>query len=243
MKTKSMSKYFISLCMAFFSMTAIAQEEAVSLKDSIAYKKNYGLRFGIDLSKLLIGATDDYFSGYELVADYRIQKDLYIAGEIGFIEKTSEEDNYNFTTKGTYITVGFNKNTFQNWLEMDNEIFYGARYGFSSFSQKLNTYTVFQEGTKMGEVSTPYFEPKTVHPNQTYTDLSAHWISFVLGLKVETFKNLFLGASVNFSKLIKTSEPNNFKNLYIPGFNKVYATNSSVSFNYTLSYRIPLYKK
>ncbi len=229
--------------MAFFSITAVAQQKNVSQKDSIIYKKNYGLRLGIDMSKLLIGATDSHFSGYELVGDYRIQKNLYIAGEIGFIEKTSKEDNYNFTTKGSYITVGFNKNTFQNWLEMDNEIYYGARYGFSSFSQKLNTYTVFQKGTEIEGVSSAYFEPKTVDLNQTYTNLSAHWISFVLGLKVETFNNLFLGASVNFSKLIGATEPNNFKNLYIPGFNKVYVTNSGVSFNYTLSYRIPLYKK
>ncbi len=229
--------------MAFFSITAFAQEEAISQTDSIPYKKNYGLRIGVDMSKLLIGATDENFSGYELVADYRIQKDLYIAGEIGFIEKNSEEDNYNFTTKGSYIAVGFNKNTFKNWLEMDNEIYYGVRCGFSSFSQKLDTYTVFQEGTAVEGVSSSYFEPKTVNLNRTYADLSAHWISFVLGLKVETFKNLFLGASVNFSKLIGATEPNNFKNLYIPGFNKVYVTNSGVSFNYTVSYRIPLFKK
>ena len=65
----------------------------------------------------------------------------FIIDEIREFEKKSEEDNYNFTTKGSYITVGFNKNTFKNWLEMDNEIYYGARYGFSAFSQKLNTYT------------------------------------------------------------------------------------------------------
>ncbi len=60
--------------MAFFSITAVAQQKNVSQKDSIIYKKNYGLRLGIDMSKLLIGATDSHFSGYELVGDYRIQK-------------------------------------------------------------------------------------------------------------------------------------------------------------------------
>lgn len=238
-----MSKYFISLCMALLSLAAVAQKEAMAKKDSVHYKKKYGLRLGADLSKLIIGATDKNFSGYELVADYRIQKNLYLAGEIGFVEKKSEEDNYNFTTKGSYITVGFNKNTFKNWLEMDNEIYYGARYGFSTFSQKLNNYTVYQEGTDVDGLKSAYFPPRTMDSNQTYSNLTAHWISFVLGLKVETLSNLFLGASVNFSKLIRDSEPNNFKNLYLPGFNKVYVTNSGVSFNYTLSYRIPLFKK
>ncbi|WP_139959620.1 DUF6048 family protein [Flavicella sediminum] len=239
-----MLKYIISLCLVFSFITASAQKEKkASVQDSIVYKKKYGLRVGADLSKLIIGARDANFSGLELVADYRLRKDFYLAGEIGFIEKTSEEDNYNFTTKGSYINLGININTFKNWLEMDNEIYYGARYGFSTFSQTLNSYTVFQQGTDTGDLSTAYFKPKTIEANEKFDSLSAHWISFVLGMKVETFKNLYLGASINFSKLLGASEPNNFKNLYIPGFNKVYATNSSVSFNYTISYRIPLYKK
>ncbi|MFC2109626.1 DUF6048 family protein [Bacteroidota bacterium] len=239
-----MLKYIISFCLAFSFITANAQQEKKSTeKDTIVYKKKYGLRIGADISKLIIGATDAKFNGLELVADYRLKKDFYLAGEMGFIEKTSEEDNYDFTTKGSYINVGININTFKNWLEMDNEIYYGARYGFSTFSQTLNNYTINQKGTQTGALNSAYFTPKTIEANETFDGQTAHWISFVLGMKVETFKNLYLGASVNFSKLLGASEPANFKNLYIPGFNKVYATNSSVSFNYTISYRIPLYKK
>lgn len=238
-----MLKYIISSILALFTIVVNAQEVKEITNDTIVYKKNYGLRIGADISKPIIASQDKDFSGFELVADYRLKKNLYLAGEIGFIEKASEEDNYNFTTKGSYITAGFNINAFKNWLEMDNELYYGLRYGFSTFSQTLNNYTVFQSGSSTGTISSAYFEPRTENPNEEFTGLTAHWLSMVVGMKVETFKNLYLGLSMNISKLIGTADPNNFKTLYIPGFNKVYATNSSVSFNYTISYRIPLFKK
>lgn len=245
MKRKHMLKYITSLVIALLTFTVNAQtKEAIKTsQDTLVYKKNYGLRVGADISKPIIASQNDHFSGFELVADYRLKKDLYIAGEIGFVEKFSEEDNYNFTTKGSYITAGINVNAFKNWLEMDNELYYGFRYGFSTFSQTLNDYTIFQEGTETGNSSSAYFDPKTETPNEEFTGLTAHWVALVVGMKVETFKNLYLGLSMNINKLIGTADPNNFKTLYIPGFNKVYATDSGVSFNYTISYRIPLYKK
>lgn len=240
-----MLKYITSIILALFTFVVNAQKEkdAIIENDSIVYKKNYGLRIGADISKPIIASQDEDYNGFELVADYRLKKNFYLAGEVGFIEKKSEEDNYNFTTKGSYITAGFNINGFKNWLEMDNELYYGLRYGFSTFSQTLNNYTIFQEGTTTESTTSAYFDPRTETPNEEFTGLTAHWLSMVVGMKVETFKNLYLGISMNISKLIGAADPNNFKTLYIPGFNKVYATNSSVSFNYTISYRIPLFKK
>jgi hypothetical protein len=225
------------------SFYVTGQETQEKKTDSIVFKKNYGLRVGLDLSKPIISARDANFSGFEMVADYRLKKNFYLATELGFIDKTSQEDNYNFTTTGSYINLGINVNSFNNWLEMDNELYYGARYGFSSFSHTLNKYTIFQNGSLTNSLSSAYFDPKTVSSGQKFSSLNAHWVALVLGMKVETFKNLYLGLSMNINKLLSSKEPTNFKNLYIPGFNKVYATKSSVSFNYTLSYRIPLYKK
>lgn len=213
------------------------------IKDTIVYKKKYGLRVGVDVSKFIIGARDENFKGLEFVGDYRLKKDLYLAGEFGFIDKNSEEDTYKFNTKGTFVTLGININAFKNWLEMDNEIYYGFRYGFSTFSQTLNEYTVYQKGTDIAGVSDVYFEPATIAEGQKFNNLTGHWVALTAGFKVETFKNLYLGASIFVNKMITSTEPDNFKNLYIPGFNKVYVNQSGVSFNYTISYRIPLYKK
>ena len=60
------------------------------------------------------------------------------------------------------------------------------------------------------------------------------------GVKVETFKNIYLGISLRLNKLLSDTKPSNFDNLFIPGFNKVTDDNTWGSgFNYTLTYSIP----
>ena len=44
-------------------------------------------------------------------------------------------------------------------------------------------------------------------------------------------------------KMISTKEPSNFKNLYAPGFNRIYLNNMGIGFNYTISYLIPIIRK
>ena len=43
--------------------------------------------------------------------------------------------------------------------------------------------------------------------------------------------------------MLSVTEPENFKNLYVPGFERVFVNNNGFSFNYTVSYLIPLYRK
>ena len=77
-----------------------------------------------------------------------------------------------------------------------------------------------------------------------YSNLSGNWIELLLGIKVETFKNVYLGLSLRLNKLLSDKKPDNFGNLFIPGFNKVTDENTFGSgFNYTLTYSIPLKKR
>ena len=118
---------------------------------------------------------------------------------------------------------------------MSNEIYFGLRYGMSFFSQTLNNYTLNVKGT--------YFDPATLEPNTEFNDLTAQWVDIILGLKVETFDNLYLVASFSIKKMLNIIEPENFKNLQVPGFNRVFSNDAGVGFNYSLSYLIPLIKK
>ncbi len=204
-------------------------------QDTIKIKENYGLRLGIDLSQPIISLFDEDSKGFEILGDFRFKKNLYAAVELGFQEKTIQEDFLNFTTKGSYIKVGVNYNAYENWIGMTNEIYAGVRYGMSFFSQTLNNYTINVKGT--------YFNPDNIEPNTEFNDLTAQWIDFVFGLKVETFNNLYLGASFSIKKMMNTIEPDNFKNLHVPGFNRVFSNDLGVGFNYSLSYLIPLFKK
>ena len=237
---RHMYKYIISICLLFVFVDGFSQEQKKdtlidSKTDSISYKTNYGLRLGIDISKPILAQFSDTYNGLEIVGDYRIKKNLYIAAEVGYEEETTEEDYTNSTSKGNYIRVGFNYNAYQNWLDMNNEIFIGYRYGFSLFEQTLNSYTP--------NVNSSYF-PSTANTTPlTTTDLSAHWSELVFGLKVETFKNFFITFSGSYKVTMSVKEPENFKTLYSPGFNRIFETGTGFGFNYTLTYLIPFKKK
>lgn len=228
MKKQNIFLFFISL---FVFVCTFSQEEVK--KDSLVQKDVYGLRIGLDLSNPIRSIIDSDRKSIEIVADYRINKKWYAATEIGYLDNYKEEDNFDFSTKGQYIKLGGNYNTYNNWLNMDNEIYIGARYGFSTFSQTIENYTIFTDNAV----------PETVNNiTQEFTGLNAHWMEFVIGLKAEVFENIYLGFSLSGKKMIATKEPENFKNLYAPGFNRVFLNDAGFGFNYTISYRIPFYK-
>jgi hypothetical protein len=196
----------------------------------------YGLRIGVDLFKLSRSLYDKNYKGLELVGDFRVTKKHYLAAEIGNENKTTNENQLNFTTKGTYLKVGFDYNAHQNWLNLENMIYIGLRFGISSFNQEINNYKVYN--------SDPFFnEPNTVVVNQKFDGLSAKWGEVVAGIKTKVFDNVFVGFSLRGSNLFSNKKPNGFDNLYIPGFNRTYNGNFGVGFNYTVSYFLPVYKK
>ena len=217
-------------------MSANAQQVNDSIpKDSIVYKTNYGLRLGIDLSKPIRSILQDYNSGIEIVGDDRISKKWYIAAELGNEEFTTIEDFTNSTSKGSYITAGLNYNSYNNWLDMNNEIFVGFRYGFATFEQTLNSYQV-------NTVGNPFPSPVITTPI-TEDGLTAHWAELQFGFKAEVYNNLFLTVSGSYKIMVSVNDPENFKVHYAPGFNRVYASNNGFGFNYTISYLIPFRKK
>ena len=233
---KHISKFTFSICLILLSLTGSAQKQAEAKKDSIPVKKErYGLRLGVDLFKLTRSFYEKEYRGLELVGDYRLTRRHFLAAEIGNEDKTVDEDQLNFTTKGTYLKVGFDYNSYQNWLDMENIISVGLRYGVSSFSQTLNSYQVYNPNHYFGE------EPVVIS-GEEFKGLSAQWIEVVAGMKAEVFDNIFVGFSVRLNRMVSQKQPNNFENLYIPGFNRTYNGDFGIGFNYTVSYFIPLYK-
>ena len=72
------------IIMLMFSTLAFAQKDnKKTVKDTLIYKQKYGLRVGVDLSKLARTFFEDDYTGFELMGDYRLTKKIYLAGEIG----------------------------------------------------------------------------------------------------------------------------------------------------------------
>lgn len=205
--------------------------------DSVAPKFNrYGLRIGADLFKLTKGLYDSNYKGIELVGDYRLTKKYFLAAELGSENKTTVDDRLTSTAKGSYLKAGFDYNAYENWLDMENIISIGMRAGFSSFSQELNSYKIYNPNPYWGEVP-------AVIAGKKYNSLSATWIEVVAGVKAKVFNNVFVGFSLRLNRLITNKTPSDFDNLYIPGFNRTYNGDFGVGFNYTVSYFVPFYKK
>ena len=208
-------------------------------KDSVVASpkiERYGIRVGADLSKIARTLYDSDYQGLELVADYRLTKKYFLAGELGNENKTTNDDQINFTTKGTYFKVGFDYNAHENWLDLENIISIGLRYGVSTFSQQLNSYEVYNPNPYFGEV------PDT-QSGKNFGGLSAQWIEVVAGVKTRVFDNFFVGFSLRANRLVSNQKPGGFDNLYIPGFNRTYDGDFGVGFNYTVTYFLPIYKK
>ena len=226
-------------CMLFFCVFVNAQNDSIvsTVNDSTKIKLKYGLRVGGDFGKLIRSTIDDDYTGFEIMADYRIKEKLYVAGEIGFEEKNTVNDFLNISTKGSYIKGGIDFNMYENWLNMDNMIYFGFRVGASTFSHDLNSFSVYS----IDQYWAPQFTSNT---NKEFTGLTAFWAEIILGIKAELVNNLFIGVNVQLKVSASQTIPDNFDNVYIPGFGKTYDSSGiGTSFSYFLAYRIPLYKK
>jgi len=228
--------FFISSL--FWAELSYSQEDttAAAYTDSTTYASPYGLRVGVDLSKLVRTALENGYSGFEIVSDFRISDRLYVAAEIGNEKKERFEANLNSIASGSYIKVGADFNAYVNWLDMNNAIFVGMRYGLAGFKQELLAYSIYTSNQAF---------PGTVRIDPVeYGGLNASWLELMVGVKTEVFHNLFLALNLQLKRKLSDSKPDNFDNLYIPGFNRTYDFSEfGVGYGYTISYLIPIFKR
>ena len=232
-----MLKYYIKFSILLICNNILAQNEIKT--DSLATEIRYGIRLGIDISKPIRMLTDPDYKGLELVGDYRLSRNLFVAAELGNETKKITRDAVHFETSGSYLKLGVDYNLYNNWKGMDNLIVLGFRYGFSQHTQTLLGYNLLNNNQYWQEDNrVTLTEPKR------FEGLNGHWIALQLGIKAELFRNLYMGISLQMHRLLSDKDPENFENLFIPGFNKVLTDNPyGAGLNYTISYQLPIFKK
>lgn len=212
----------------------LAQVEQMA--EVVDFEEKYGLRLGVDLTKPARTFFDEGYEGFQVSGDFRIYEDYYLAAEIGHESKDVFEPNVTAAAAGSYIKLGANYNVYENWRGMQNQIYVGLRYGFSTFTTELRDYAIYNTNS--------YFEPDLRVEPREFNHLTASWAEFQLGIKVEVLPNFFLGTHVQLKRRITQTTPTNFDNLYIPGFNRTYDRSSwGTGYGYSISYLIPFYKK
>ncbi len=238
MKHKHTSYCVISFAfLMFVSLTSVSQNNSTTARDTVTFKEKYGLRLGVDISKPIRSFLDEDYTGLEINGDYRLTKRMYLAGELGTEELNTTTEYLDVTTKGSYFKAGVDYNFYRNWLDMENMIYGGFRVGVSAFNQTLNSFTVYN--------TDQYYEaPFTSTESQEFNGLSAIWAEMIIGMKVEVLNNIYVGLNAQLKGRITEDKPENFGNLFIPGFNKVFDSGRfGVGFGYNVSYLIPIYKK
>lgn len=241
MKMKHTSIFFINILILAicFSVTAKAQNDSSQTvkSDSLKHAQKYGLRVGGDLSKIARTALEKNYSGFELMADFRLTKRWYLAAEFGIEEKTIKNNYISATANGSYIKLGADYNAYTNWYGMHNMIYGGLRLATANFSQTRNNFATYSQNQYWNEQFTNNTAKK-------FNGLNALWVELIVGVKAEVLPNLYVGINTQLKRKINEKQPDNFENLYIPGFNRTYDDSKfGVGYGYNLSYVIPLFKK
>ena len=206
-----------------------------SESDTIYVKNKYGIRAGIDLSKQIRMLTEEY-SGLSLYGDIKIKERLFIVAELGNDQKTIETENINSKLSGSYIKTGFNYNLYNNLPGLNNEIYVGLRYSQSLFKNELIDYSIYNKDR--------FWNDQRILEYKEFDNLKSSWIEFVVGFNSEIKNNLFMGLSLRLNRMLKQYTPENFTNLFIPGFNKVTENNNfGTGITYSIIYQIPIIKK
>ena len=226
--------FLLLISLILISPSIFAQLD--QMEEVVDFEEKYGLRLGVDITKPARTFIEDEYQGFEIKGDFRLYEDYYLAGELGNEQNAISEENVSSFAKGSYIKLGVNYNVYENWRGMQNLIFVGLRYGFATFSTELRDFAIYNRNS--------YFERDLRTESQEFKNLTASWAEFQLGIKVEVLANLFLGTHVQLKRRITETEPTNFDNLYIPGFNRTYDRSTyGVGYGYSISYLIPFYKR
>ena len=179
--------------------------------------------------------TEDY-KGISFYSDFRIKERLFIVTEIGNDDKKIFNENINANFKGSYLKAGFNYNFYNNPPGLENEIYFGFRFATSSFKSEVFDYLIYDFDK--------YWENGRIDDYKEFKNLNANWFELILGFNAKISKNIFMGTSLRLNRMINQKSPENFGNLYIPGFNIVTEDNNfGTGITYTLTYRIPIVKK
>jgi hypothetical protein len=166
-------------------------------------------RVGFDLSRIAANIMFPSKQGYEIQADYLLRNNIYLALETGFGKGKVDYENLKYTNNGYYFKFGVDKSFLDLVSTKDFDIgFIGLRYGIGPGTRTEATYTI----------PSIFGTPATgTTPAQSYL---VHWGEITGGVKVEMWKNFFLGWNVRMRFLLNSGVFKELAPAYIPGFGK-----------------------
>ena len=165
--------------------------------------------------------------GFEATADMHIKGNMFGVVEAGWLYANLERPDYHYKQYGVYGKLGIDYNLLKPKVPNSNDIVYGGvRYGFSNFNQQAEKITI-----------PGYYWPDAPGETIPLSNMSAHWIELLFGVKAEVLKNLYIGMSFRFKFRIISPKDEFSMPYIIPGYGNGFES-TAIGITYNVSYNI-----
>ncbi|OQX97376.1 MAG: hypothetical protein B6I20_12750 [Bacteroidetes bacterium 4572_117] len=214
----------------FLSSILILATTFIYAQDNI--EKTKGIRFGFDVSPLVVRLFEPERSGLGVSIDFEFKTDYFGVIEGGLLNYGLEQKNFNYQSSGYYGLFGLDYNLLKAEKSVDNNIlFAGFRYGISSFQQNIDNIVINNYwGTYNAELG--------------QQQITGSWFELLGGIKAEVFfaKNFFIGWTLRAKTLLSGTKNETMQPIYIPGYGK---TDKKFRFgiSWFVAYKIPFKQK
>jgi hypothetical protein len=202
----------------------------IKAKKIMVYPLIESVTVGLNIWDPLMRVFGQKYGGAEVSGELSLYNRYKPIIELGLGTASNTPDDGNFTYKtplAPYARIGVNYNFLYNSTP-DYQFYVGLRYGFTSFNFDVTDVSV----------SNGYWnEPETFNiPRQK---ASAGFCEFVIGLKVQLFKNISAGWALKYHSILHESTLENGEPWYIPGYG---SRNGKITGALSIMYRLPLNK-
>ena len=231
MKAIKMLRYILgSLLLIFVISNNSAAQEKKEMKNKDLYPQEMGIALGVDLAPFILQWADPARQGMNFLARVSVTPNLFAVGEVGYEKYDYTSVNYNYNSKGMGLKLGIDYDVFNPAEKGNNDnIFFGARYGFSWQDHGSSGYTVVNG----------YWDDTTGSVDNYF--FNTHYGEILFGLRTEVFKHLFMGVTMRGKAIFYNSNSKTLEPSSIPGYGTPSPFN--FGFSYTLEYQIPYFWK
>ena len=224
--------WLLSLCDGYAQTPA--PEDTVTRRE-IDYRPS-ALRIGVSINDLIRTVATTQDTRYSFQADLAFDR-FMLVGEYGVAE-ASQQNNptfdvaaFSYDSQGSFFRVGVDVNLLKDrqtgrYDAADDIILFGLRFARARIDDQLQ----FQSVNSLWGTTTI---------TQQNEGLAATWVEMTAGVKVEVFKNIFLGYNLRFKFARSFSDDPTLIPYFIPGFGRS-DREERFGFDYSIFYRIPL---
>ena len=185
-----------------------------------------GIMLGVNVGDAALRAFGQEYGGYEALAEVNIYNRFFPEISFGIGSgKSTADGGYTYECKPSFFgRIGMNYNCFYK-NSSNSFVIVGIRYGFSSYKADISN-LYYENG--YWPTSGPY--------NLTNQKFTTHWLELGAGVRVQVFKNLYMGWMVYYKPLIKEGSTVNASPWYIPGYG---INGKGFGFTYNIYYKLP----